>query len=370
MARLRKIEGNYYAYFRDRNRDPTEKSWPLRRTEQRAARRKLNELEEGYERGDFDPWADGWQRESVALSEAIKRFLEHKRGAVSDATASTYKGILNRFADMLQGDPDLRSVPGSDVRRFIYRYAPRRDSLANATKRKRYRHLRAWLNWSEEQGLVDNSPLDEVPRPAKEQKEPAYLQPQELEELITALDDHAETTVDALGNTSDLQWLRDIILVAVGTGLRRGELVNLRWQDVDLGERRLHVRHRDDFQTKGRKERTIPLRGRALETLRRRNAEQEEDLDGPVFTDRRGLPVRPNRVTTRFADMVDAADLDDRINFHSLRHTTGAWLVSEGVPLKIVQAILGHSEQRVTERYAHLAPETLGKAMDEVFGTS
>jgi integrase len=368
MARLRKIKGNYYAYFRDRSRDPVEKSWPLRRTEQRAARRKLGELEEGYEVGDFDPWAGGWQRERVTLSEAIDRFLEHKRSTVSNATADTYEGILNRFADMLHGDPSLRDVPPSDVRRFVYRYSPRRDELANATQRKRYRHLRAWLNWSTDQGLLDDSPLGDVQKPAKEQKEPAYLDPQDLERLLIALDYHAETEENAVGDSPDLQWLRDMILVGVGTGLRRGELLNLRWADVDFTERRLHVRHRDGFQTKGKRERTIPLRGQALEALRQRHERRDDHLDGPVFTDRRGLPPKPDRVSRRFSDMVDVAGLDDRLTFHSLRHTTGAWLVSEGVPLKVVQAILGHSAQRVTERYAHLAPDTLDAAMDEVFG--
>jgi integrase len=287
---------------------------------------------------------------------------------VTAATADTYEGILNRFADMLSGDPDLRDVPATEIRRFVYRYSPRRDGLANATQRKRYRHLRAWLNWSADEGLVDDNPLDDVQKPAREKKEPAYLDPQDLERLLTALDHHAGTKEDALGKSPDLQWLRDMILVAVGTGLRRGELLNLRWQDVDFDARKLHVRHRDDFQTKGKSERTIPLRGRALDALRQRDERRDDALDGPVFTDRRGLPPKPNRVSRRFSDMVDVAGLDDRFNFHSLRHTTGARLASKGVPLKVVGAILGHSAQRVTERYAHLAPETLDAAMDQVFG--
>jgi integrase len=368
MARLRKINGNFYAYFRDRGRDPTEKSWPLRRTEQRAARRKLNELEEGYEAGDFDPWAGGWQRERVSVSEAVERFLEHRRPTVTDATANTYEGILNRFADMLHGDPILRDVPTSEVRRFVYRYSPRRGKLANATQRKRYRHLKTWLNWSIKQGLLDDSPLGDVQKPATEQKEAAYFHPKDFERLLTALDHHADTAENAVGKSPDLQWLRDMILVGVGTGLRRGEMLNLRWSDLDLTERRLYVRHRDGFQTKGKRERTIPLRGKALKALQARDERRNDDLDGPVFTDRRGLPIKPNRVSRRFSDMVKVAGLDDRFNFHSLRHTFGAWFVSGGAPLKVVQAILGHSTQRVTERYAHLAPETLDSAMDEVFG--
>ena len=92
------------------------------------------------------------------------------------------------------------------------------------------------------------------------------------------------------------------------------------------------------------------------------------EAEGLVFTDRDGEPIRPGRVTTRFKDMTRKADLDERIHFHSLRHTTGSWLAMKGVPMKVIQEILGHSSLSVTEKYSHLAPETLDAAMEETFG--
>jgi site-specific recombinase XerD len=83
---------------------------------------------------------------------------------------------------------------------------------------------------------------------------------------------------------------------------------------------------------------------------------------------RDGDPVRPNRITRRFKAMAEKAERDDRIHFHSLRHTTGSWLSMRGVPLRHIQAILGHSTTAVTEMYSHLAPETLDRAMEETFG--
>ena len=94
----------------------------------------------------------------------------------------------------------------------------------------------------------------------------------------------------------------------------------------------------------------------------------EPGLSGPVFTDRDGEPIRPGRVTTWFKDMARKAGLDERIHFHSLRHTTGSWLSMRGVPMRHIQAILGHSDRNVTEKYSHLAPETLHRAMEETFG--
>lgn len=98
------------------------------------------------------------------------------------------------------------------------------------------------------------------------------------------------------------------------------------------------------------------------------DAERGDSLDGPVFMVGDGLPVKRQRMTRRFKDMSNVTGLDERTRFHSLRHTTGAWLATKGVPMRIIQAILGHSSVTVTERYSQLAPEALNAAMSDVFG--
>lgn len=373
MARLRKINGSYYAYFYDRDRSPKEKSWPLRVRQQSAARRKLTPLEKGYKTGEFDPWNGGWQSEAVTVSESVERFLRAKQGTVRPATQDTYRQQLEALLQTLPrgGDIDLDRLQGADLQRYVFSFATKGGADANppsnATQRKRYRHVRVWLNWCVKQGYIDRSPLDDLSKPKKETKEPAYLKPADVDRLLIAIDHHRDTTTDAVGRTPDVQWLRDVIQVAVATGLRRGELAALRWADVDLDDGRIHVRHRGDFKTKGNAERRVPLVGDALDTLRRMDEDRTDDLDGPVFVDRRGLPVRPDRMTKRFKTMAGVAGLDERVRFHSLRHTCGAWLSMKGVPMRIIQAILGHSSISVTERYSHLAPETLDQAMQQTF---
>ncbi len=372
MARTRKLSGNYYAYFYDRSRTPKEKSWPLRTTRQDVARRRLTELEEALEAGDFDPWKGGWLREQVTAIEAVERFLDVKDGTVRPRTLDTYRQQLHAMLRTLprKGDLDLDDVTPTDLRRYVH--APRGEegaSLSGATQRKRYRHVRAFLNWAEKEGVVEQSPLDDLAAPKVEKKEAAFLSPADVDRLCIAIEHHVETHRDQPYPTPDLDWLRDIILVAVATGLRRGELLNLRWADLDLDARRLLVRHRDGFRTKGNAERRVPLAGEALNTLRRMEAEREGDLDGPVFVDRRGLPLKPARVSHRFKDMARLAGLDERIHFHSLRHTCGSWLAMKGVPMRMIQAILGHSTVSVTERYSHLAPDALDAAVRETFGT-
>ena len=110
------------------------------------------------------------------------------------------------------------------------------------------------------------------------------------------------------------------------------------------------------------------MAGDALDVLRRLDAERTDDLDGLVFTGVGGGPLNPNLVSRRFKYYVRLAKLPEHIRFHSLRHTCASWLVQHGVSLPIVQAILEHTTMRVTQRYAHLAPDVMRAAMQQAFG--
>jgi site-specific recombinase XerD len=111
---------------------------------------------------------------------------------------------------------------------------------------------------------------------------------------------------------------------------------------------------------KGNAERRIPGRGDAEHVLAQMH---EPSISGHVFIDHNGKPINLDRVTKWFKTMAKKAELDERIHFHSLCHTTGSWLSMRGVPMRHIQAILGLSDSGDTEIYSHLAPETLDRAM-------
>lgn len=356
--RMQKVKGKYYAYFDEKGRD--RKSWPLKTTQKRTAEKELSRLREAFYDGEFDPWNGGWQSpDPVPLPQAESEFLASKDN-LRERTLDTYRGILRRFREELPPGVMLQDVTADDLEDYI-----RAPGITNATQRKRYRHLQAFLNWTADNLELESNPIEDVQRPKKEQKEKAFLSPEDVETLLSTIEDHILETRDALGNPPDLGWLHSMIRVAVATGLRRGEMVNLQWEDVDFESRRLHTRHRENFRTKGNRERLVPFRGGAEEALAQLHP--GPDATGPVFTDRDGESIRPGRVSTRFKDMARKAELDERIHFHSLRHTTGSWLAMKGVPMQVIKEILGHSHQSVTEKYSHLAPETLDAAMEETF---
>jgi len=357
---FRKVDGRYYARIAEKGRSPERKSWPLKTTQKMRAQQRLNRLRAAFDRGDWDPWEGGWLApEPVPLSEAIESFLDAK-SHLRPRTQDTYEGILDRFENELPPSVMLQDVTPEDLQSYI-----RNSEVSRATQRKRYRHLRTFFNWAVDDDRLETNPLEAVDQPKKEDKEAAYLRPEDVQELLSTIEDHILEVRDAVGRIPDLEWLHQMIRVAVATGLRRSELVALQWQDVDLQERCLYVRHRGDFRTKGNAERRVPVRGDAEEVLCQM---YEEEISGAVFTDRNEKAIRPDRVTKRFKKMARKADLDERIHFHSLRHTTGSWLAMRGVPMQHIQTILGHSDSTVTEKYSHLAPETLDRAMEETFG--
>lgn len=371
MARSRKINGRYYAYFYSRDREPNEKSWPLdiERHTQRAARRELHKLEEAYDNGNFDPWNGGWQRERVSLSEAIDRFLNAREDTVRDRTLNQYETKLRAWArDCCPSEIQLRDLTPDHIGAHVYN-----SEVAPATRQTRYRHVRMLLNWAEDAGLLEDNPLDEVSKPRGGKTEPEYLSPEQIDKLLRAIDAHGEMREGTGGTPVDDEWLKTLIRLCLCTGLRRGEALALLWKDVDLERGMLVVRHREqeDAPTKSGNERRVPLRGDALDTLRAEYEHRDPEPSAHIIVDSDNEPIRGDRVSHRFKFFVRKAKLSgqEQIRFHSLRHSCASWLIQQGVPLSVVSKILGHSSTQITDEiYAHVSDDAVTEAMDDVFG--
>jgi integrase len=146
--------------------------------------------------------------------------------------------------------------------------------------------------------------------------------------------------------------LTAIVLVALNTGLRQGEIFNLRWTDFNFYTEQLTVR---GDGAKSGQTRHIPLNSEALKVLTCR--QRQVSLDGYVFPGRvDGDDGRLDNVKKGWAALMKAAKLE-AFRFHDLRHTFASKLVMAGVDLNTVRELLGHSDLKMTLRYAHLAPE-------------
>lgn len=139
-------------------------------------------------------------------------------------------------------------------------------------------------------------------------------------------------------------------LLALNTGLRRGELTQLRWTDIDLKAKRLTVRA---GYAKSGQARHVPLNREAVAVLKTYRKQHQEE--GPLF----GVVA----VTKSWANLMTAAKIEG-FRFHDLRHTFASKLVMAGVDLNTVRELLGHGDITMTLRYAHLAPEHKAAAVE------
>ena len=155
-----------------------------------------------------------------------------------------------------------------------------------------------------------------------------------------------------------LDHLRPMTLLAINTGLRRGELLSLSWADLNLSAKTLTVRA---ASAKSGHTRYLPLNTEALKVVRVwRRLKGEPKSDALVFPGRDGN--RMTRVDTAWGSLMKLAGIEN-FRFHDLRHHFASRLVQAGVDLYTVKELLGHSEIAMTEKYSHLSPAGLAKAV-------
>ncbi len=207
--------------------------------------------------------------------------------------------------------------------------------------------------------LMYRNPTDYVTKPRAEYKETIVLSPDQVRRFIDAA---TGTRYEAL------------FVLAVLTGMREGEILGLRWRDVDLDEGLIHVRHslqRIDgyFQLvepkSAKSRRTIAIGAIVIEALRRhRKSQAEERLKmGPswedrdlVFSNELGKPVEVSNLTQRHFRLLLEQAVLPRIRFHDLRHTAATIMLAAHGDVKVVSETLGHSQSAFTmDRYQHVA---------------
>ena len=197
----------------------------------------------------------------------------------------------------------------------------------------------------------------------------AFYSPQQVEALAQSLVDgrHRDPCRPALSGPETEARAREdaqdaeIVRIAAYAGLRRGELVVLRWRDVDFVGRKIVVRRAlsgetEVRSTKGRRARQVPLPAQAAAALERLG--ERGEFTGPddyVFANRLGRRLDPSALRRRYERARDAASLEP-LRFHDLRHTYGSLLVAGGIDLPSVKAAMGHSHIATTERYLHARP--------------
>lgn len=210
---------------------------------------------------------------------------------------------------------------------------------APATIRHQLVLLRRLFNLARKWGLYEGkSPLESVSLPRLDNQRTEYLRDDELARLLDTLE------------TWPCQESAVFIKFALFSGLRRGEMLKLTWDDVDFDRGLITLR-----DPKGGKTTTIPVSPQALEALRSLKARSSLVFPGKNGGQRADFKGPWQRIRKE-------AGLPENFRFHGLRHHFASALVSAGVDLLVVQRLLTHKDFRTTGRYAHLAPGALKEA--------
>jgi integrase len=209
------------------------------------------------------------------------------------------------------------------------------------------RTLRAAFYTAQRWKMIEENPLRKVALCRIEEKAPCFLSLGEFRELHSAVKE---------------EWLRDMMVLAALSGMRRGEILNLRWEQVDPRNGLITVQSSADFKTKGGKKRVIPMNKCLVEMFERRLRQNGEEFVFAV----EGRKISRWWVSRKFKRYVLKLGLDDKLHFHSLRHSFATWLVQDGASIYEVQKLLGHSSIKTTEIYSHLVPDGLRRTVDRI----
>lgn len=218
--------------------------------------------------------------------------------------------------------------------------------------------LSAVFSWACRRGYCKENPVRGVERFEEPEGREVYLNPEEVRELITQADDD----------------IRPFLIIAIGTGARRGELLTLCWKDVDLDAGRIVIRSENAKTKRSRAIPISPVVREALLELRQRSGIKKLDGSDPVMVRVNGRPFKKEWLRCRFAKAKAnctniPAHKRDSLRLHDLRHTAASLMVAESVPIFDVSKILGHADVRMSMRYAHFAPDA-GRAAVTALGNA
>ncbi|MFF1562952.1 tyrosine-type recombinase/integrase [Streptomyces sp. NPDC058293] len=281
-------------------------------------------------------------------------------------TYAKYEVHVRLYLVPMLGTKQLESLSVADVRRFLNRME--REATA-ATAKESHKVLRSALSAACREELITRNVVSLVEPPQVESRD---LSPWSLDETLDFLTSARKDPLYAA------------FMLAIALGFRRGEIVGLRWQDVDLEKRVIRVRKQrqrvggeayDDDPKGRRRKQALPLPAICVAPLRwqrlRQAAVRERAGAGwvesdYVFTTRTGRPIEPRNVYRSFTRVAASAGLRV-IRLHDARHGTATLLTAAGVAPRVVMEILGHSQIAVTMNvYTHVVQDTQREAVSHM----
>jgi integrase len=366
MARIYKRGRNWYLDITVKGRRIRKRLGPSKE----IAKLALKDAEVKAARDEY-----GFAKNDITIEKLLEKFLEYSRTNHSVATTKRYRAVIDNFKAFLKEHPSAVFISQVKPEHIDLYKVYRNDALVNpngksveseekATEftRKGARAktinfeidtLRTLFNLAIKWDYLKENPTKNITRlKASDSKPPRFLTIEECERFLTHCPDD----------------LYPIYFTFLNTGMRKAELENLEWGDIDIDRRRIKIRFKPDWKPKSG-EREIPINQKLydlLVDLKKKNASGLKS--NYVFPHSDGGKLK-TKLRRRLIKIAKDADIKDFTTLHSLRHTFASQLIMKGVDLPTVQKLMGHSDIRTTMIYSHLAPDHLAGAV-EIFAYS
>ena len=324
---------------------------------------------------DIYQGVDLTEQSRMTLGEWLDRWLENITGTIRPTTMTRYQGAVDRHIKPYLGDKPIAQIKGEDVQK-LYDMLARQGNrntgagLSSGTICGIHSMLHEALGTAQRVGLIARNPSEEIDAPKFSYKSKRVLTDEQLEKFMEVI-------------REDAVWC-DFFYTELTTGLRRGEICGLRWEDFEEGNGTLKIRRTVHAEKGGRLTtwdtkttagtRTITLSPSTADLLRERRRSTLTDwiFPNPLKPEQ---PTRPSAAYNRMKALLKQAELPD-IRFHDLRHTFATHAPASGVDVKTLSGILGHTRAAFTlDTYTHTtgdmqkrAAEIVGEFLIDIFG--
>lgn len=329
------------------------------------------------------------QRKRTAKQETLGKYLDGDYKAHAEANIASGAELIARVKKAF---PHLLAKPMTDINDGLdmAKWRRERSNVSLETQRRELTYLKAVLNHAVKSKLIPDHQLRHyrVKATTAEQDTGAvirYLTDDEEKRLRTALSERdceikakrasanlwrAERGRDLLPTlTGYADHLEPLVLLALNTGLRRGDLLNLKWSNIDLDRRQMtlviskssHAKRKAGLRVTPV---TLPLSAEAVDALKRWKQQAHSEY---VFAGNTGKAITD--VKKGFEALMTRASIEG-FRFHDLRHTFASKLAMAGVDINTIRELMTHSDIKMTLVYAHLSPDHKAAALERAFGSS
>lgn len=285
--------------------------------------------------------------QKVKTTIKLSSFFNEYKAYIKNTYSEKYlkKAVVPSFAALQKSIPDMKLALIST--RILDQFISSTNARSKFCASLYYRTLKAAFNKALVWNYIEVNPFSKIKTPKVPKSLPLFISESEL--------------IEILNNTNS--QMKDIFTTAFYTGMRLGELLNMKWNWVDFTQNIITIKNSNQFISKNKRERVIPIHQK-VKAILQGLFQLGKPANNLVFYKYEDVKLNEDFVSKQFKKAVRAAKLNEKVHFHTLRHSFASALVQRNVSLYAVKELLGHENIKTTQVYSHLQQENLSKAVN------